>query len=40
MTELVFILDRKEIVKRFTEAGFNIDTEVKRLEKLLMERNK
>lgn len=32
--------DRKEIVKRFTEAGFNIDTEVKRLEKLLMERNK
>lgn len=31
-------MDRKEIVERFTEAGFNIDTEVKRLEKLLMEK--
>lgn len=32
--------DRKEIIKRFTEAGFNIDTEVKRLERLLMEKKK
>lgn len=30
--------DKNEIEKQFTEAGFNIDTEVKRLEKLLMEK--
>lgn len=30
--------EKQEIVERFTEAGFNIDTEVKRLEKLLMEK--
>ena len=30
--------DSKEIEKRFTEAGFNIDTEIQRLEKLLTEK--
>ena len=29
----------EKIRKNFTEAGFNIDTEVKRLEQLLTERN-
>ena len=31
--------DMEKIRKNFTEAGFNIDTEVKRLEQLLTERN-
>lgn len=30
--------DKEQIKKRFTEAGFNIDTEVERLEKLLVEK--
>ena len=29
--------DKKKIEKQFTEAGFNINTEIKRLEELLME---
>ena len=32
--------DKNEIEKRFTEAGYNINTEIKRLEKLLMEKKK
>ena len=32
--------DEKEIVKRFTEAGYNIDTEVTRMEKLLMKKSR
>lgn len=31
-------IDKQEIEERFTRAGFNIDTEIKRLEKLLMEK--
>lgn len=30
--------DEKEVQKRFTESGFNIDTEIKRLEGLFMEK--